>query len=407
METVTVKTISANIGGGEKKRVLYFIPEFPRLTETFIEREVAALLERGNVDVKILSLKKASGATSQKVLDITEYKRLDWIHSFSAAVYFLTHTKKVLELFRIIPDKYLLLKSFGYTKIIEEFHPEHLHVHFLSDPSTIAMVAASLLDIPFSVSGHARDVFVEGTLIPEKADRAKFMAICNSFAWQKCIELAGPKNSSKIYKVFHGIDMNIFSGLAVKQKPNRPSIFLGGTRLVEKKGIKYVIEASRLLLDQGVDHQIDLVGPGPMYKEFKDTILDQGLENNVYIHGEGKGTPFEEVKEFYKTADIFVFPAIETLEGDADGVPTVVIEAAVAKLPIITTDAGGITDLVDDGVTGLLVPQKDAQALASAIEKLIYDKSLGKRLAEAAHKKVQTMFDLDKNVEKLEELLLV
>ena len=144
-----------------------------------------------------------------------------------------------------------------------------------------------------------------------------------------------------------------------------------------------------------------------MYKEFKDTILDQGLENNVYIHGEGKGTPFEEVKEFYKTADIFVFPAIETLEGDADGVPTVVIEAAVAKLPIITTDAGGITDLVDDGVTGLLVPQKDAQALASAIEKLIYDKSLGKRLAEAAHKKVQTMFDLDKNVEKLEELLLV
>lgn len=390
-----------------KKKILYFIPEFPRLTETFIEREVSQLIKRNNLNVNILSLQKASGQASEKVLEVTEYKRLDWKHALLALLYFFTRTKKVFEMIRIIPDKYLFFKSLGYTKIIEEYRPDHLHAHFLSDPSTIIMVASEILGIPFSISGHARDVFVEGTLIPEKVKRAKFIAICNSFSWKKCIEIAGRDNADKIYKIFHGIDTDLFADPPKKQKPNRPVIFLGGTRLVEKKGIKYMIEASRILLDQGIDHQVELVGPGPLYQEFIDLIKDQGLQNNIYIHGEGKGTSFEEVKEFYKTADIFVFPAIETLEGDADGVPTVVIEAAIAQLPIVSTDAGGITDLVEDGVTGLVIPQKDPQALAVAVEKLIYDKKLGEHLARNANKRAKEIFDLDNNAAKLEELLLV
>lgn len=389
-----------------KKRVLYFIPEFPRISETFIEREVSKLIERENVDVHVLSLKKASGTTSEEVLKVTDFKRLDWLTSFKAAFYFITRFHEVVRAYGLVGKPFLFLKAVGYTKIIESYHPNHIHVHFLSDPSTIVLVASTILNVPFSISGHARDVFLEGTLIQEKAAEAKFLTICNTYAWKKCIEIAGYDYVSKIHKVFHGINIHTFEGQNALEKPNRPVIFLGGTRLVEKKGIRYMLEASKILLERGVDHQVDLVGPGPLYSEFKDLIKKYDLENTVYIRGEGQGTPFEEVKEYYKIADVFVFPAIKTEEGDADGVPTVVIEAAIAKLPIITTNAGGISDLIVDGETGVVVQQKDPQALATEIERLLNDKELSRSLGEAAYSKASKMFDLDTNTTELENFFL-
>jgi len=100
-------------------------------------------------------------------------------------------------------------------------------------------------------------------------------------------------------------------------------------------------------------HRVDLVGPGDLYDQLVKMVSELNLQDTVYIHGNGNGTPFEEVLEYYKVADIFVLPSIETNDGDVDGVPTVVIEAAMAKLPIISTDAGAITDLIEVGYQAL------------------------------------------------------
>jgi glycosyltransferase involved in cell wall biosynthesis len=166
-----------------------------------------------------------------------------------------------------------------------------------------------------------------------------------------------------------------------------------------------MIEASKILHDKGIAHRVDLVGPGDLYQDLDKMIGDIGLRDTVFIHGSGKGTPFKEVLEYYKVADIFVLPSIETDAGDVDGVPTVCIEAAMAKLPIVSTNAGGITDLIEDGVTGIIVEQKNPQAIAESVEKLLSDKELADKLSLKAYSKAVQMFDITKNTGELESML--
>ncbi len=400
-----------------KKRVLYFVPEFPRISETFIEREISKLIEWGNLDVTVLSLAKATGSTSQAVMERTVYKRLSFTDFLGGLVYLFTSPRDVIRYFKLareipnqslLPKVYFFLKSLGYTKIIARLSPDHIHAHFFSWPSTTVLIASHILGIPFSISAHARDVFMEGELIAKKIQSAKFVSICNSFARNKALDLAGKDvDPTKVKLIYHGIDPKIFETPPKMPRWEAPAIFLGGTRLVEKKGIKYMIEASKILVDRGTRHRVDLVGPGDLYYELDKLIGDLGLKNTVFIHGGGKGTPFAEVLEYYKVADVFVLPSIETGAGDADGVPTVCIEAAMAKLPIVSTAAGGITDLIEDGVTGLIVEQRNPQAIADSVQKLLSDKELATKLGQNAYAKAVQMFDITKNIGQLENLLVV
>ena len=400
-----------------KKRVLYFVPEFPRISETFIEREISKLIEWDNLDLTVLSLAKATGSTSEAVLVRTLYKRLSFGDFLGGLAYLFTSPRNVIRCFKLvqeIPNQsllskiYFFLKSLGYTKIISDLKPDHIHAHFFSWPSTTVLIASHILGIPFSISAHARDVFMEGELIAKKIQSVRFVSICNSFARNKALELAGKDaDQTKVKLIYHGIDPKLFETAPKMPRWEVPAIFLGGTRLVEKKGLKYMIEASKILVDRGIRHRVDLVGPGDLYQELNDLIDDLGLRDTVFIHGEGKGTPFAEVLEYYKVADVFVLPSIETGAGDADGVPTVCIEAAMAKLPIVSTSAGGITDLIEDNITGLIVEQRNPQAIADAVQKLLSDKELATKLGQNAHTKAVQMFDITKNIGQLEDLLLI
>ncbi|MFA5775992.1 MAG: glycosyltransferase family 4 protein [Patescibacteria group bacterium] len=401
---------------GAKKRILYFISEFPRISETFIEREISKLIEWDNLDITVLSLSKATGSTSEEVLKQTVYKRLRLADFLGGLYYVITCPKEVTRCYKLaleLPNRsffskmYFLLKSLGYTKTIADLKPQHIHAHFLSWPSTTALIASHILDIPFSISAHARDVFMEGELIPQKIESAIFVSICNSYAYKKALEIAGGEvDKSKVKLIYHGIDSKIFESPPKMPKWDVPAIFLGGTRLVEKKGFKYMIEASKILRDKGFAHRVDLVGPGDLYQELVKMIDVLRLGDVVFIHGEGKGTAFKEVLEYYKVADIFVLPSVETGAGDVDGVPTVVIEAAMARLPIVSTDAGGITDLIEDSVTGIIIEQKNPQAIANAIEKLLLDKDLANKLSQNAYAKAIKMFNIYDNIGQLESLLV-
>ncbi len=398
-----------------KKRVLYFVPEFPRISETFIEREISKLVDWGNLDITVLSLSKATGSTSSTVLSHAVYRRLKFGDFLGGLAYLFTRPQDVKRCFKLVlelPNKglfskiYFLLKSLGYTKIIENLKPNHIHAHFLSWPSTTVLIESHILKIPFSISAHARDVFMEGELVAQKIKSAKFVSICNSFARNKALEIAGSGvDESKVKLIYHGIDPKMFDTPPKMPRWYVPAIFLGGTRLVEKKGLKYMIKASKILRDRGIAHRVDLVGPGDLYNELIKMLDDLGLQDTIFIHGNGKGTPFAEVLEYYKVADVFVLPSIETGKGDADGVPTVVIEAAMAKLPIVSTSAGGITDLIEDGVTGVIIPQRDSQAIADAVQKLLSDKELASKLGQNAYNKAVQMFDINRNIGELEKLL--
>ncbi len=131
-----------------------------------------------------------------------------------------------------------------------------------------------------------------------------------------------------------------------------------------------------------------------------------GLSENVTILGGGNGLSFDEILKYYKVTNVFVLPSINAESGDADGVPNVLIEAAFLKIPVITTDAGGILDFVEDKTSGVIVEQKNPQQLADAISQVLKNKKLQNTLTENAYENAVKMFDLNKNIKEIERLLV-
>ena len=398
-----------------KKRIVVFIPEFPVLTETFIQRDLVRLVESGILDLRILYLKSGSGALDEALKPLSHKIGLNLIDILFSLRYFLARTEEIKKIKHILKGDltknglarlYLLIKSLAYANIIKNYKPQELHIHFYSDFSTIGMFVAIVLGIPFSISVHARDVFEYPHLPKSKAELAKFITVCNKAAYERCLAISEAK-PGKVYLIHHGIDpKKTFPSQVSGVKPDLPMIFMGGSRLTEKKGVDYMLQASKILKDRGIKHRVDLVGVGDKYSEIEKRAQELGLDNTFFLHGGGKGLPFEKLAEFYLVADLFVLPIVKSPLGDADGIPNVIIEAALAKLPVITTDAGSVGELIIDDTTGVVVPQRNAEVLATEIEKLLLDEPRRKRLAEGAYNRALEMFDPAKNTDKLEKLLL-
>ncbi len=410
-----------------KKRILVFVPEFPRLTETFIQREISKLIDLGSLDITVFSIQETSGEVFSNVKKHLVYRHLNLFVLIRAWVYFLLRKPaKILCEYRAfisfdrgfsggkVPYKNSLLhksifftKSVGYAHLFLQFDPDHIHANFMSWPSTMAMIASKLLGIDYSISAHALDIMVEGEYFEQKVSSAKFVAICNKFAYQYCLDHSGQQDTSNILMMYHGVDsVKVFSNSVQIDKPDRAVLFNGGSRLVEKKGQKYLIESMRLLKDKGYDFELHIAGPGPLYAELVSQIKSLNLEDNVFIHGNGEGVPFDIIVSYLKIADLVVQSNINLDSGDADGVPTFVIESALARKPIVATDAGSITDLIEDGVTGLIVHQRNPVVFAEAVIKLLDDPELASRLGASARERALQMFDLDRNIKELESLLL-
>ena len=211
-----------------------------------------------------------------------------------------------------------------------------------------------------------------------------------------------PSLHSKLKLIYHGVDpksLALPNGTSFK-KPDQPFIFTIG-RLEEKKGIKYLIGASEILKKE-VSHLIYVAAGGPLLGELKSLIKSKGLEKSFVLLGE---TPFNEILPYLHAADVYVQPSINAQGGDADGVPNSLIEAAMLKVPIVTTDAGSISDFLNSS-NALIVPQKDSVKLAEAIKKLLSDTDLRNSLSSAAYNKAVGMFDLEESVSEIESLLV-
>jgi glycosyltransferase involved in cell wall biosynthesis len=398
-----------------KRKVLFYIPVFPVLTETFIEAEIEKLSERGNVDVWVWALKgfpeKISASIKSKVL----IKRMNPFRAFVGLIFALTRPNIFARVYRLISHLrlpfcskiYRIIKYFGYASFVGGIKPDILVSHFMSEPSTLGMAVSVILDIPFGISAHARDVTVDAECVTEKISLAKFILVCNKNAKNQLIKLNKNTNSNKIILQYHGIDVNKIEEKITdqKEKSGKPVVISVG-RLVEKKGHGYLIEASKILSERGVAHLIYIIGPGQMYQELMERINNEGVSGNVKILGEGKGLPLNETLSYVQSAGVGVFSGVRTDWGDEDGVPNALLEYAALKVPIVSTDAGSATDFIEDGNTGLLVPQKDPVRLADKIEILIFDDVLARKLTENAYSKLAAEFDIDKNIVNLERLLL-
>ncbi len=163
-------------------------------------------------------------------------------------------------------------------------------------------------------------------------------------------------------------------------------LFVG--RLVQRKGVTHLIEALRSLPTELRAHLV-VIGDGPERGALAEQVRSSGLEGLVDIRGR---VPESDLRRAYSASDVFVLPAIVDERGETEGLGVVLLEAMSYGIPVVGSDIGGITDIIENEVTGLLVPPGDANQLASVLERLARDPELADRLGAAGMRRVQAEF---------------
>ncbi|HEX9005530.1 MAG TPA: glycosyltransferase family 4 protein [Blastocatellia bacterium] len=411
----------------------YILKGYPRTSETFITNEIF-LLEQAGLKLSIFSLKTLEGqklhgvvgrieapvtylpeTTPQEESGLLRWLRLN-VPSFAASHWKLFQRRPAAYLSTLAEalgmslkyrvrsfTKEFLQAGFIALKVLESGRIRHLHAHFCHTSTTVAMLASRLAGVHFSFTAHAKDIYREdmnpGDLLNVKLRRAQFAVTCTG-ANQIYLDRLRPPQTP-LHKIYHGLDLSLFVPSGKASNDVRPLILSVG-RMVEKKGFPYLVEACRLLRDEGYDFSCRIVGGADQATEtIKQSIEQFNLQDCVSLHS---AVTQEELRRIYEQATVFALPCQVIENGDRDGIPNVLVEAMAMELPVVSTDISGIPELIEHRTSGLLVPQKDARALAAAINELLDDKELRTRLSRAARARVCRDFDARQNILALKSL---
>jgi glycosyltransferase involved in cell wall biosynthesis len=280
---------------------------------------------------------------------------------------------------------------------------KRLHAHFLHTPASVARYAALLLDLPWSGSAHAKDIWTTPDWEKrEKLASLDWLVTCTSEGRQHLAALA--PTPSKVTLVHHGLDFDRFPTPAARRQERRdgsdeaqPVRLLSVGRAVPKKGYE-VLLAALARLPQGLAWRLVHVGGGPLKETLQREATRLGLGERIEWRG---AQPQERVIEAYAAADLFVLASVIAADGDRDGLPNVLMEALSQGLPVVSSALPGIGELVEDGDQGLLVPPGDPAALAAALERLIRDPERRHRLGLAGQDRVRRDFDMTQGIDWL------
>jgi len=274
---------------------------------------------------------------------------------------------------------------------------DHIHAHWASTPSTCALVASAMTGVAWSFTAHRWDI-ANNNLIREKVDRCSFVRVISSRGREQITGIAGVDVKEKVFYCPMGVDAPGEAPARRRAGGRRPVIAAVGS-LTPVKGHCHLLRACRLLADWGGNFRCLVIGDGPERKYLEVQALRLELGELVTFTG---ALPHDRVLRILGSGAFFVLvhPSVETPDGQHEGVPVAVMEAMVRGVPVVVTATGGVTELVD-GETGLIVPPGDSMALARAVGRLLDDPAGARRLAEAARRRIDRDFSLERNVAAL------
>lgn len=388
-------------------RVGYLLRCFPKISETFILNEILQLEEEG-LNLKIYSMKESKEEKTHQLVDNvratisylprpfpTKLKNHFKVHRKLLFKYFFSYIFTFLKILRMRDEK--LKQNFiqaGYLiELLETDQVEHLHAGFVNDPGSIAWIAHQITGIPYSLTSHARDLYLScPKLLKKKVAKARLLFTCTKYNIESLNALLPPSHLQRICHVYHGSNLEYF--LFGEYGIARPPLILSVARLVEKKGLRVLIRACGILKNRIKNFHCAIIGEGSLRPDLIKLINALDLNDIVTLKGV---MDQDSIKEWYRKATIFALPCIVTEDGDRDGIPNVLVEAAASGTPIVTTNVSGISELITDEETGLLVEPNDPKKLARAIERLLNSPELCERLRHQARQVVEERFDLKKN----------
>jgi glycosyltransferase involved in cell wall biosynthesis len=390
---------------------------YPRISETFISNEIL-LLEKEGYAIYIISMRHPREPFSHQS-----------VKSIKAKVAYLPQTilegfpglmrhniwlalqrprqygkalsmaiKRYLRNRKTATIKHLLQAGYLVHGILPGKGIVHLHAHFAHSPSSVAMFASLLSGIDFSFTAHAKDIYTSNPAqLREKMSMARFVVTCTDYNKRSLMQIAAG-NGRPISRIYHGIDVNLFSANPIDSVPVQPYQILSVARLVPKKGLPTVYRALRSLRRQGIDFRHTLIGDGDGREEILSLIQTLGLSDVC----QWKGTlPHESVMEYYRKSDLFVLGCELAANGDRDGIPNVFIESMAMGVPVVGTRISAIPELIEDGKTGCLVAPGKPEKMAQAMHRLLTDLELRKEIILAAEDRVRTAFDNRKLIQDL------
>lgn len=269
----------------------------------------------------------------------------------------------------------------------------HIHAGWANGPATAAWVASRLSGIPFSFSARAGDIYPPDGALAEKM-RAATAIHTNNKANIRYLSGIVPEAAGKIRQIYNSLTLTGKTESPVHMEP--PYRLLAVGRFCRTKGFEVLIDACAILARRCFPFQLTLVGAGmPLPTAvIRRRVRIHGLRARVFLPG---FVSHDRMSELYAASDIFVMPSVVHASGDRDGIPNVIMEALAHRLPVVATDVCGIPEVVEDGVTGKQVPQRDPEALADAIMALASDRDQALVLAEAGRARVAAMFDPETN----------
>lgn len=278
----------------------------------------------------------------------------------------------------------------------------HIHAHLAHVATTIAMYAAGQLGVGFSFTGHAADIFRDRSLLAEKLRRAGFVSCISR--WHRDFYRTIVNRPDQEYPVIRcGVDVSEFapSSEAHLEEP-RPPLILAVGRLVPKKGFDLLLCALAAVRSQGIELSCRIVGDGPEREALHKLAADLDLGDVLTFLG---SRPNPEVREQLSQAAIFALPCRTDASGDKDGIPVVLMEAMACGVCAISGDLPTIRELIDHQENGFLVPPDDVPALVHCLEELLTDADLRKTIATQGRLRIQEEFALDVNVGRLRKAL--
>jgi glycosyltransferase involved in cell wall biosynthesis len=393
-------------------RVAFVLKGYPRLSETFIAQEIAALEQRG-LQILIISLRHPTDRRRHpvheeikaRILYLPEYLLLEplrvlrsWIRQRKNPNYRKARSLWLRDLVRDpTPNR---IRRFGQALVLAEELPAdivRLHAHFLHTPASVTRYAAVLQNLPWSGSAHAKDIWTTPDWEKrEKLSDCDWLVTCTASNHAHLSALAPP---GKVELVYHGLDLSRFS--AAGKNPARDGdgivTLLSVGRLVEKKGTDVLLQALALLPAQ-LKWRLVHVGGGPLKARLERLAASLGIAERIRWRGACTQT---EVLAEYRGADLFVLASRVARDGDRDGLPNVLAEAQSQGLACVATRVAAIPELIVHGETGLLVEPEAPEALAGVLQSLIEDPERRCALGERGRARVLAEFRLEPNIARL------
>jgi colanic acid/amylovoran biosynthesis glycosyltransferase len=401
---------------GEKMpavRVAYILLWFPEPSQTFVLNEVNTLYKLG-LDLKVYTLygpRPADGRVSRMAPVAAPVQRLG-LAKTGTLLKELVHLRRNWGsqagrfLARVLVRRWRSLETAGealwaacagvhLARLLVADKITHIHAPWADGPATAAWVASQLTGIPFSFSARAGDIYPPEGALMEKIRAAVFVRTNNRANKDYLAGLAAGE-TGKIRLIYNGVSIKDCRLAPVPMAPPVQILALG--RFARTKGYDVLLRAAKILEGKGLEFHLTLAGAGWRGAQLKYLAWRLGLGPRVSFPG---FIPYDRVSALFAAADVFVMPCVVHSSSDRDGIPNVIMEALVHRLPVVASDVAAISEVIQDRDTGLLVPQKDPAALAQAITAMVNDREAALAMAERGRDQVLRQFDTEENHRKM------